>query len=592
MRTPHQSLRTTQIVARALALLSGKIKALTLALALMAAVAGPTPGHAQCPPGWQALSTTPSNPGVNGTVNATLMWDPDGPAGSITPRLVVGGNFTLAGNTTVNNIALYDPATGQWSALGLGIRGGINPDGTTPTVHALTTLPNGDLVVGGKFTIAGNGLASNIARWNGSTWSALGTGITGTATVYALTSLPNGELFVGGSFNTSVSGPGGGFTSRFIARWNGSAWFLISLPSVNGAVYALKSIPSGNNGSVIVGGRFTSVEGYPANKIALWNNAQYIWYRFGTGVGIPNEGSPEVRALATLPSGDIIAGGKFDIATGVSANNIARWNGSAWSPLGSGVGNSLTATVYALTLLPNGDIIAGGDFITAGSVSVNRIARWNGSDWSALGTGVSSGTVYSLATLPDGDIIVAGQFTTVGGVAVNNIARYKFARPAPTITTQPVSATVCSDVPATFSVVPSGTGPFTYQWRFWGEAINTTTNPSAATATLTLTNLSGAADGPYDCVVTTPCGSVISNVADLTVISCGCENNPSDVAGAGQSIGGDGQLTADDIIVFQNWYFANISNADIAGAGQSIGSDGQFTADDLIVFFNRFFAGC
>jgi len=155
-----------------------------------------------------------------------------------------------------------------------------------------------------------------------------------------------------------------------------------------------------------------------------------------------------------------------------------------------------------------------------------------------------------------------------------------------------VSATVCSNVPATFSVVPSGTGPFTYQWRFWGEAINTTTNPSAATATLTLTNLSGADEGPYDCVVSTPCGSVTSNAADLTVISCGCENNPSDVASPSQVPIPDGQLTADDIIVFLNWYFGNDTRADIAGPAQSTTPDGQFTSDDIIVFLNRFFAGC
>jgi hypothetical protein len=54
----------------------------------------------------------------------------------------------------------------------------------------------------------------------------------------------------------------------------------------------------------------------------------------------------------------------------------------------------------------------------------------------------------------------------------------------------------------------------------------------------------------------------------------------------------DGQLTADDIIVFLNWYFGNDTRADIAGPAQSTTPDGQFTSDDIIVFLNRFFAGC
>jgi hypothetical protein len=72
------------------------------------------------------------------------------------------------------------------------------------------------------------------------------------------------------------------------------------------------------------------------------------------------------------------------------------------------------------------------------------------------------------------------------------------------------------------------------------------------------------------------------------VIPCG----QSDFAGPGQSLGFDGELTADDIIVYLNFFFAGDSIADLAGPGQSPGFDGEFTADDIIVFLNRFFAGC
>jgi hypothetical protein len=65
---------------------------------------------------------------------------------------------------------------------------------------------------------------------------------------------------------------------------------------------------------------------------------------------------------------------------------------------------------------------------------------------------------------------------------------------------------------------------------------------------------------------------------------------PGDVAGAGQTIGPDGDLTADDTVVFINWFFAFDPRADVAGQGQTIGSDGVFTADDIIVFIGWFFA--
>jgi hypothetical protein len=66
----------------------------------------------------------------------------------------------------------------------------------------------------------------------------------------------------------------------------------------------------------------------------------------------------------------------------------------------------------------------------------------------------------------------------------------------------------------------------------------------------------------------------------------------ADVAGAGQSVGPDGDLTADDIIVFLNYFFAGNLRADVAGPGQSTTVDGALTADDIIVFLNGFFAGC
>jgi hypothetical protein len=67
---------------------------------------------------------------------------------------------------------------------------------------------------------------------------------------------------------------------------------------------------------------------------------------------------------------------------------------------------------------------------------------------------------------------------------------------------------------------------------------------------------------------------------------------PGDIASPGQLPASDGERTADDLIVFVNWFFAQDSRADIAGPGQIPGADAQFTADDLIVFVNRFFGPC
>ena len=88
---------------------------------------------------------------------------------------------------------------------------------------------------------------------------------------------------------------------------------------------------------------------------------------------------------------ELYAGGDFTTAGGASANYIAKWNGAAWSALGSG----MDGTSHALAVDGGGNLYAGGGFTTAGGVR-HRIAKWDGATWSALGSGMD-GYVYALA---------------------------------------------------------------------------------------------------------------------------------------------------------------------------------------------------
>ena len=50
----------------------------------------------------------------------------------------------------------------------------------------------------------------------------------------------------------------------------------------------------------------------------------------------------------------------------------------------------------ALAVDGSGNVYAGGEFTVIGTVVANGIAKWDGSTWSALGTGMD-GLVYALA---------------------------------------------------------------------------------------------------------------------------------------------------------------------------------------------------
>jgi hypothetical protein len=129
-----------------------------------------------------------------------------------------------------------------------------------------------------------------------------------------------------------------------------------------------------------------------------------------------------IYALAAAGGDSLFAGGAFTIAGGTAANGIARWDGANWSALGTGAGPAYSP-VCALALGRNGDLFAGGYFTDAGGVNANRIARWNGSNWSALGSGMND-IVLALAVGKSGDLYAGGYFNVAGGTGANYIAKW------------------------------------------------------------------------------------------------------------------------------------------------------------------------
>jgi hypothetical protein len=164
---------------------------------------------------------------------------------------------------------------------------------------------------------------------------------------------------------------------------------------VSGAVNALAVV--GNE--VVVGGAFTSAGGVSANRVARFNTQTNTWSTLGTGSsnGVSGGFFPYVAALAVVGN-EVFVGGSFTQAGGVSANYVARFNTltNTWSSLGSGSSNGVSggivSGVNALAVVGN-EVVVGGYFTSAGGVSANRVARFNTqtNTWSSLGTGSSNG---------------------------------------------------------------------------------------------------------------------------------------------------------------------------------------------------------
>lgn len=350
------------------------------------------------------------------------------------PALYVGGFFTMAGGVPANGIAKWDGTS--WTPLGAGVAGlSIN------TVAALAVWDDGTgpaLYVGGSFSMAGGTPANNIAKWDGSSWSSLGTGVVGVGSandVAAMEAFDDGTgpaLYVGGTF-----GAAGGVAAVHIAKWDGTSWSPLSsgMSGLFASVRDLAVFDDGGGPALYAGGAFSTAGGVSTQSIARWDGSSWSSVGGGLAGGLPDS----VLALTVWDAGggpDLYAGGLFPTVGGVSANNIASWDGASWSQLGSGVGGP----VQDMAVFDDGTgpaLHATGNFGLAGATTASLIAKWDGSTWSALGSGLSAPqcapfspcptTGYYLA-VSDGAtgpaLYAGGVFSMAGGSGANNIAKW------------------------------------------------------------------------------------------------------------------------------------------------------------------------
>ena len=462
-------------------------------------------------------------------------------------NLYAGGTMTVAGALPANFIAKWDGSA--WSALGSGM---------SYPVTALA-VSGTDLYAGALSLGTGGVTANGIAKWNGSAWSALGSGMGGGGSggdVYAL-AVVGSNLYAGGGF-----GLAGGVPANAIAKWDGNTWSALG-SGMGGVGYPYApsvSALAASGTNLYAGGYFTTAGGVPANFIARWDGS--AWSALSSGMNGP------VYALA-VSGADLYAGGNFTMAGGMPANYIAKWNGSTWSALGLGMNTNVQAL-----LVNGGDLYAGGFFTTAGGVPANYIAKWDGSAWSALGSGMNGGSpypyVYALAADGAGHLFVGGAFYLAGTnvspyIAQANLGNAPTNAP-PVILASPASLAVPVGATADFQVEAFGSTPLVYQWIFNG----TTAIGGATSAGLSLTDVQSAQAGAYSVTVSNLYGAVTSAPAVLTVtgVPPAIVASPAGLAvTVGATAGFQVAATGSPPLVYQ-WVFNGTTT--IAGATSSV----------------------
>ncbi|SPE50518.1 hypothetical protein SBV1_1150008 [Verrucomicrobia bacterium] len=164
------------------------------------------------------------------------------------------------------------------------------------------------------------------------------------------------------------------------------------------------------------------------------------------------------------------------------------------------------------------DLYAGGQFTTAGGVPATNTAKWDGSAWSALGSGISGGNnnsvpVLALAADGAGHLFAGGNFSLAGTNVSPYIAQANVGWP-PTILIPAQTQTAEAGATVQIAVDATGFPPPGYQWYFNGTNIL-----SCTSSNLVIANILFSQSGTYTVVVTSVYGAVTSSPATLNVIA-------------------------------------------------------------------------
>lgn len=445
--------------------------------------------------------------GTNNSSHGLLTWN---------GKLIDLGSF----NNPCNRVAEWDGTSWSCLAGGVGIvaRAGVVWDGKL-------------VVVGDFWNVAQPCVGCNgVAVWDGVSWTPLDNGVNNDVLVCTVW---NNQLVIGGDFTKADGIP----CSR-IVKWDvtTSTWESIGDTTPTTFSNDIRCMVE-YDGDLYVGGDFNNVAGCTScDGLVKYDPATNSWVGGNSGVDLVGGVDFSVRCLYVNPSdGNLYMGGEFpDLWDGDAAAPdpnmayIAKYDGSNWTPLGTGL-NEYVRAIHEY----NGDLVAGGYFTNAGGVPANKIARWDGTNWNAMGLGFDASGIdeyVKSATVWNGIFFAGGAYTQAEGNPMDHIAQWYEAPTDPPIAWMNAStSTLCGSGCVNF-LDNSTSGPTSWNWSFPGSSLPSSTaqnpgsvcysTPGTYNVTLTACNANGCDTQMMTIEVTA--GAVIT-VSDASV----CDGAPA-----------------------------------------------------------------
>jgi hypothetical protein len=520
---------------------------------------------------WSPLTTfAPTNLGTVAWMRP-IDWDAAGPEGT---KLLFGatqyrfGNIGTFGDFEPVGIALWDGANVQPAHSGaapLSVAASmfreLDPDGPGPQGTTLFVGHVGTRVAGRP--------ASGLLTFDGTSFQQTPTGIAFPIAVETLTTGSGTSLYATGE----VANGGG----PALLRLDGTTWTNLGQPNFDGdevlppAFDTMTTATVNGEPSLVIAGRFREVAGVASRFIIRYNGTNWI----PMDAGLPGPTGVPGQTFRTNASFQQV----FNLNGTLFANirssyydttlfseillpgNLFRWDGATWQPFAPYEG-----TNFVLDLGSGPELYALRNKEPAPNASY--VARWNGTSFVQVGPGFTWANPTATAS----------RITTVTAHNFGQGKRLVVAVDSPGVTNGATAEGLMylengQWLPITGTSFVRGTAfMFSSDNPTWGGLYVRSTARGVGYTTVNAGGVESQGIARY-----------INGV---------CTCGPSDIAGPGPTVGPDGELTADDIILFISWFTASDTRADVASPGPVAGPDGELTADDVILFINRFTAGC
>lgn len=373
-------------------------------------------------------------------------------------------------NNPCNRVATWDGTT--WECL----------DGGVGIVARAGCVWDGKLVVVGDFW---NNFqpcpgCNGVAVWDGVAWSALDQGFNNDVLTCAV---HDGELYIGGDFTQA-----NGVPINRVAKWDTQSNTFVSVGNVTSLDNDVRCMAS-YDGQLWVGGDFNNVDGCsPCDGLVKWDDVNQIWEGGNSGVDLVGGVNETVRVLFVNPAdGDLYMGGHFPElwdgdapAQNFDMSYVARYDGSNWFSLGTGL-NEYCRAIHDY----NGDVIIGGYFTDAGGTPAQKIVKWNPitETFTAMGGGFDGGGVdeyVKSAMTWNGIFFAGGAYTQAEGNPMNYIAQWYEAPTNPPVAAMTASSNGGCEGTCIDFTDNSTNNPISWTWTFPGSSTpsSSSQNPS------------------------------------------------------------------------------------------------------------------